>query len=34
MNNILNQEMSQEEFQFCKEELKNNVKQYFEIDDD
>ena len=33
MNNILNQEMSQEEFQFCKEELKGNVKQYLEIDD-
>ena len=33
MNNILNQEMSQEEFQFCKEELKSNVKQYLEIDD-
>ena len=33
MSNILNQEMSQEEFQFYKDQLKTDVKSYLEIDD-
>ena len=33
MSNILNQEMSQEEFQFYKDQLKADVKSYLEIDD-
>ena len=33
MENILKEEMNDNEFQFYKDELKNNVKQYLEIDD-
>ncbi len=33
MENILKEQMNDNEFQFYKNELKNNVKQYLEIDD-
>ena len=33
MENILKEEMNDNEFQFYKDDLKNNVKQYLEIDD-
>jgi hypothetical protein len=33
MENIIQEEMSQQEFQFYKDNLKDNVKEYLEIDD-
>jgi hypothetical protein len=33
MENIIQEEMSQQEFQFYKDNLKENVKEYLEIDD-
>ena len=33
MANIFQEEMSEQEFQFCKEQLKSNVKTYLELDD-
>ena len=33
MENIIQEDMSQQEFQFYKEQLKENVKEYLEIDD-
>jgi len=33
MEPIFQEEMSEQEFQFCKEQLKSNVKTYLEIDD-
>jgi len=33
MEPIFKEEMSDQEFQFCKEQLKTNVKTYLEIDD-
>ena len=33
MESIFQEEMSDQEFQFCKEQLKSNVKTYLEIDD-
>ena len=33
MNNIFQSEMSEQEFQFCKEQLTTTVKSYLELDD-
>ena len=33
MENIIQEDMSEQEFQFYKEQLKENVKEYLEIDD-
>jgi hypothetical protein len=33
MESILQDEMSEQDFQFCKDQLKANVKSYLEIDD-